>query len=95
MARSLTRAMRASQEAPVGSQWYVWGHHYEVTGHVERDGEPALRLRRLSGNATGPKRPRPQTVIARLFLRRAARTNSSAATTLTAGTPSSAISGTH
>ena len=61
-----------SNEAPVGSHWYVWGEHYMIQGETTVDGEPAVILKRTGGwRADRPKRPKPKPVITRLFLRRA------------------------
>ncbi len=53
---------------PMGSQWYFCGDHYTVIGHEESDGEPGVRIRMERG-----RKPRC-TVIERLFLRKAIRT---------------------
>lgn len=43
-------------ELPVGTQFYVGGHHYIVTGHGVRDGvDPAVYVRRLTAPPNGKK----------------------------------------
>lgn len=38
-----------------GSRWYCFGHHWEVLEEAEKDGEPAVRVRCLTG--AKPKKP--------------------------------------
>ena len=38
-----------------GSRWYVFGHHWEVIEEGERDGQPAVLVRCLTGQ--NPKKP--------------------------------------
>ena len=35
----------------IGSRWYIAGHHWQVISHTERDGEPAVRMRLISGRS--------------------------------------------
>lgn len=34
---------------PIGSRWYMVGHHWQVTAHTTRDGEPAIAAKCLTG----------------------------------------------
>lgn len=47
----------SSTPAPVGSRWYAWGHHYEVIEELEKDGEPAVRVRRIDRGDSPGRRP--------------------------------------
>ena len=42
-------AAKLAREAPIGSRWYAWGHHWEITEHGLHDGEPAVYKRCLTG----------------------------------------------
>lgn len=46
----------------VGSRWYVFGHHWEVLEEGERDGQPAVLVRCLTGK-------NPRKVWGKLFVR--------------------------
>jgi len=57
----------AQEIAPTGSRWYAWGHHWRVIGQGTRDGEPAVRLKKIiTGRTTRARYDRP-TVITRLL----------------------------
>lgn len=30
---------------PVGSIWYISGHHWKIIAHTEKEGEPAIRVK--------------------------------------------------
>lgn len=58
------------RDVPLGSRWYETGHHWEVVGHETRDGEPAARIKCL----TGKSRRRVEHVLTvRTLLRRGTR----------------------
>lgn len=50
----------------IGSRWYIWGRHYEVSSYTTKDGEPAIRMREK-----GAKRPERFPVLLRSFSSRA------------------------
>ena len=58
---------------PVGSKWYSLGHHWRVVGHGTRDGEPAVKIRNITGQH--PKGRLPKEVVESIFLRHATRTD--------------------